>query len=74
MSNMFDMIPKGPQTEYAQAMPDKYRKWAMPQKHIVTITGMRSVSLLKWERGQPAAQWWVDREDKELNIYGRCVA
>ena len=74
MANMFDMIPQGPQTEYAQAMPDEYRKWGDAVEAYRDYYWHEKRDFAKWERGQPAAQWWIDREDKELNIYGRYVA
>jgi hypothetical protein len=74
MADMLDMIPQGAQTEYAQAMPDEYRKWGDAVRAYRDYYWHEKRNFAKWERGQPSPQWWVDREDKELNIYGRCVA
>jgi hypothetical protein len=74
MADMLDMIPQGPQTEYAQAMPDEYRKWGDAVQAYRDYYWHEKRNFAKWEKGWNAPQWWVDREDKELNIYGRCVA
>ena len=74
MADMLDMIPQGPQTEYAQAMPDEYRKWGDAVQAYRDYYWHEKREFAKWEKGQTAPWWWVKREDKELNVYGRCVA
>ena len=62
MADMFDMIPTGPQTPYAQAMPDQlksanaidaYRRYYIMEKAYFA----------KWERGREKPDWFVTEED-----------
>ena len=57
MADMFDMVPTGPQTPYAQAMPDQlksanaidsYRRYYISEKRYFA----------KWNKGRQQPTWW----------------
>jgi len=57
MLDMFQMLPIGPLTRFAQAMPDEY-------KCIDAVRAYRryyvndKAYFAKWEKGRPAPKWW----------------
>lgn len=55
MANMFDMLPNGPQTPYAQAMPDDYKNEdaVLAYRHYYWYDKRR---FAKWKLGSP--DWW----------------
>ena len=59
MLNMLSIIPKGPQTPFAQAMPDEYQ-------HEDAVVAYRTyyredkARFAKWEKGTPAPAWWSE--------------
>ena len=59
MKKMFEIIPRGNTTPFAQAMPDEY-------KHESAVTAYRqyyhSKDFAKWEKGVSPPWWW--REPK----------
>lgn len=64
MSDMFDMIPAGPQTPYAQAMPDEYRSHDAVEAYR-DYYWLEKRRFAKWEKGTPAPEWWVEAEIEE---------
>jgi hypothetical protein len=61
IGQMFDMIPNGPQTPYAQAMPDEYKSAnAIDSYRRYYI--MDKSRFAKWEKGREAPYWWTTEE------------
>jgi len=71
---MYKNIPQGDTTPFAQAMPDEYKKWGDSVAAYRDYYWHDKRKFAKWEHGRNAPDWWTEREDKALNIYGRCVA
>jgi len=65
IGQMFDMIPNGPQTPYAQAMPDEYKSAnAIDSYRRYYI--MEKAYFAKWERGREKPDWFVTENEKCL--------
>lgn len=64
MADMMDYITVGPQTPFAQAMPDEYRD-------SDAVTAYRDYYwcekryFAKWDKGRNAPKWWMDAEIEE---------
>jgi hypothetical protein len=65
MSNMFDMIINGPQTPYAQAMPDEYRSSDAIEAYR-DYYWLDKRRFAKWEKGTEAPKWWTEAEMEEV--------
>ena len=63
MCDMFDMIPNGSHTPYAQAMEDEYKcddaVDAYRQYYI-----MEKAYFAKWEKGRQQPNWWPHTQEK----------
>ena len=72
--DIYERFPNIAMTPFAQAMPDEYKKWGDSVAAYRDYYWHDKRKFAKWEHGRNAPDWWTEREDKELNIYGRCVA
>ena len=55
MCTMWDMIPEGKLTPFAQAMPDEYRDDDAVKAYQAYY---HSKQFAKWQKGTPAPDWW----------------
>ena len=62
---MFDMIINGPQTPYAQAMPDEYRSSDAIEAYR-DYYWLDKRRFAKWEKGTEAPKWWTEAEMEEV--------
>ena len=64
MCDMFDMIPNGPHTPYAQCMEDEYRcEDAVDAYRQFYI--MEKAYFAKWEKGRQQPNWWPHTQEIE---------
>lgn len=55
LSNMVHLIPEGPLTPFAQAMPDEFKDADAVKAYRAYY---HSKTFAKWQKGRPAPSWW----------------
>ena len=63
MRKMYDMLPDGALTPFAQAMPDDFKNSFFDCDELMaSVHAYRryyhSKGFAKWEKGTPAPDWW----------------